>query len=63
MMDEIMELIRDAYKTMADDNELWQCLAVMIRKFVDALVKEGFSREEALDIVARMSNVMQPKFG
>lgn len=59
MINEVIELLRGTYKSMADDDELWQCLAVITRKYMDALIKEGFSREEALGIVAKMPNVMQ----
>lgn len=63
MYKEAMQIVKEIYTAFADDDEMWKSLAVMLRKFVDALVEEGFTREEALDIVTKMPNIAQPKLG
>jgi len=64
MVGEVTELVAGIYKVMADDDELWQCIAVIARKLLHAYMKEGFSRREALELIGRGTlNMMQPKPG
>ena len=40
-----------AYKDLVDNDEYYQVRAKDSRKMVEALIDEGFSREEAMDIL------------
>ena len=51
MLDKVLNEVNLVLKAAADSDELYANLAVICKKATDALIKEGFSREEAINIL------------
>lgn len=51
-MSEMIEMILGMLKEMNGNDEFFEIIASMMRKFYDALLKEGFTEKQAIRIVA-----------
>jgi hypothetical protein len=60
---EAMEPVNVGLKIVADNDELFANVAKIIRKMIDALVAEGFTREEALGLTKSAAGSAAGKAG
>lgn len=50
-IDQIVKMLDKAMMTIAESSQLSQYLAVFIRRFREDLMQQGFTREEAMEII------------
>jgi|GEM_PF-7039314 len=50
-MDEMLEQLNEIMKAMADNEELMGNISRFLMRFMESLMKQGFTREEAVSIV------------
>ena len=58
MLNELVEMI----KMMLEQDELFTLGAKMLKKAVDALMAEGFTRSEAIQIVATQGSMVKANY-
>ncbi len=60
-LDEIVKQVGGVLKSIIDDNDIIPLAAKGISKMHKELIKEGFSRSEALEIICAFSHVSSRK--
>ena len=52
----MLEQLKEMMKEMLKDKEFFELMAKVNRAYFEALVKQGFTREEAIEIASRQAS-------
>ncbi len=58
-MDEVIEELVSMLEAFTEDSRVFDAMAKSSKRFYDALIKAGFSKEEAIEIVAHQGSLIK----